>query len=346
MRKTLGIAASVGGIGLFLLAHAVQISNYLGVLQLPSDVKDALMVLASIPTAIAWGVLILGLFSAGYLVYDSGHHRLALAAVRSRGVHVEASSLIIGGLVIVVIGAAIAGVGLWLQSRLPAPTATSNISIGSPAIAIVPAPPPVPITSPAAQSDSVTAAELARAKGELEKAKQEAETAEDARKSALLSVKSDNERMDAALYEMFDAITKEAIPAFTEAGYLVQNWHMKLATADGRRDFIVEIDKIRSAYVKFILHLNRIYFKDYNYYIKELRDDVLGSGGVPDLHGELDKLKILVQALPETSTLDTVRLIAPQLEQFGKTVQSYAGWINKTRNSIRQKRDELAKARQ
>jgi hypothetical protein len=130
MRKTLSIAASVCGIGLFLLSHAVQISNYLGVFQLPSDIKDALIVLASIPTFIAWGVLILGLFSAGYLIYDSGHHTLALGALRKRSFRVDpiigiAIALVTVGLVLFAVRvsslSAAYPVGTFLDVGGPAP---------------------------------------------------------------------------------------------------------------------------------------------------------------------------------------------------------------------------------
>jgi hypothetical protein len=121
MRRVASLVGTVGGIGLFLLNHAIEISNFLGIFQLPADLKEALIVFASIPTLIAWGVLAVGLFCLVYLVRDSGHHTLALAAIRKRGVRVEASQLIGVGLAIivagVVIGAALVGLGLWQQSH-------------------------------------------------------------------------------------------------------------------------------------------------------------------------------------------------------------------------------------
>jgi hypothetical protein len=128
MRKTLGIAASVGGIGLFLLTQAVHISNFLGVLQLPSDIRDALIVLASIPAFIAWGVLFLGLFSGGYLVYDSGHHTAVLAALKKRPFHVD--PILALALCLVVIGLILFAVRISNLST-PKPVVATFFSPGS-----------------------------------------------------------------------------------------------------------------------------------------------------------------------------------------------------------------------
>jgi hypothetical protein len=69
--------------------------------------------------------------------------------------------------------------------------------------------------------------------------------------------------------------------------------------------------------------------------------EALGSARM-DLHGNLDKLKSAVQALPEASTLETVRLIEPRLDEFKKLVQAESIWANQTRDRIRQKRNKLS----
>jgi hypothetical protein len=178
---------------------------------------------------------------------------------------------------------------------------------------------------------------------ELENAKQQARAAEDGRKAAIQSIKTDKERLDAALYEVFDAITKEAMPNYADAGYLTDNWHMKLISPDGRRAVVSEIDRIRPEYVGFINHISRILFKDYNYYMSSIQEVL--QGGRMDLHGNLDKLKATIEALPEASTLQTVRLIEPQLNDFKKLVQAEAVWASQTRDRIRQKRNELAQGK-
>src|ERR1700730_8572199 len=89
MRKLIGIAGGIGGLGVLFLKYAIDISNLLGLLQLPGDLREALIVLSHIPTGIAWVGAALGLFCAGYLVYDSGHHTLALTALKKRSFRVD-----------------------------------------------------------------------------------------------------------------------------------------------------------------------------------------------------------------------------------------------------------------
>jgi hypothetical protein len=118
MRRIASVAGTVGGIGLFLLTHAISISNFLGIFQLPTELKEAMIVLASIPTLIAYGVLAIGLFCLVYLIRDSGHHKLVLVALRNRVVWVE-PYLVPIGLSVIVLGVVIAGTGFWLQSSAP-----------------------------------------------------------------------------------------------------------------------------------------------------------------------------------------------------------------------------------
>jgi hypothetical protein len=121
MRKFIGIAGGVGGIGVLFLKYAVDISNLFGLFQLPGELREALIVLSHIPTGIAWVGAALGLICAGYLVYDSGHHTLALAAIKGRTSRVEHSHLIIGGIGVIVagvlIGVVMLAAGFWMQSK-------------------------------------------------------------------------------------------------------------------------------------------------------------------------------------------------------------------------------------
>ena len=105
MRKIFGIIGTIGGIGLFLLTHAVEISNVLGLFQLPAELKEALIVLSNIPIVLAWGALSIGLLCAGYLVYDSGHHNIVLSTFRKWRFRVDpiigiAVALVVIGLIV------------------------------------------------------------------------------------------------------------------------------------------------------------------------------------------------------------------------------------------------------
>src|SRR5947208_3031239 len=104
MRKPAEIIGGVIGLGLFLLTHAGRIANFLGIFSLPSDLKDALIVLSQIPTAISWGALLVGLFCVGYLIHDSGWHRPVLAGIKTRAPRLEPSHIIIIGLAIAIAG--------------------------------------------------------------------------------------------------------------------------------------------------------------------------------------------------------------------------------------------------
>jgi hypothetical protein len=130
MRRAIEIIGSIVGLGLFLLAYASKIANFLGIFSLPSELKDALIVLSQVPTLISWGALSIGLFCAGYLIHDSGWHRPILAGIKTRAVRMDPSQMIISGLAIIIIGvligAAIIGIGLWQQSKPAVPSSTAQ----------------------------------------------------------------------------------------------------------------------------------------------------------------------------------------------------------------------------
>ena len=129
MRKIVSIFGTISGLGVFLLRYANQISNYLGIFSLPSDLKDALIVLSNISTPLAWGMLVIGLSCLGYLVSDSGHHTAALAAIRKRTLRVEPSYLIILGIILAAVGV---GWQFYREPQRPPLTQTEKDGITKP----------------------------------------------------------------------------------------------------------------------------------------------------------------------------------------------------------------------
>ena len=157
---------------------------------------------------------------------------------------------------------------------------------------------------------------------------------------------TDKERLDLALYEIFDTITKLAMPPYNEARYLPHNWEGKLMGVNERRAFLADMERIRADYVKFLQRMQDIVFKDYYYYRDELRDGVLSGGGYPSLHGDLDDLGNAIRALPNAPVaLNTVRLIAPQIEQFSKKVHVTGTWLADTQEQIRKREMNSRKPR-
>jgi len=130
MRRAVEIIGSIVGLGLFLLAHAGKIANFLGIFSIPSDLKDALIVLSQVPTLISWGALLVGLFCVGYLIHDSDWHRPIIAGIKTRAVRMDPSQIIIGGLAVIIIGvligAAMVGIGLWQQSKPAVPSSMTQ----------------------------------------------------------------------------------------------------------------------------------------------------------------------------------------------------------------------------
>jgi hypothetical protein len=174
----------------------------------------------------------------------------ACSAIKSAAVHIAGKVAWVAKQLepwhVIVVGLLIAIGGLVWQQLRPAPPSASRAS--SAAVSTLQgelvttrreledlkrsrAPSPSAIFTPAQSGPPP----LPPAADQVKALKEELRAAEESRKSALQSVKTDSERVDAALYEMFDAITKEAIPNYAEAGYLVDNWHMKLTSVDGRR---------------------------------------------------------------------------------------------------------------
>ncbi len=138
MRKILGIAGTVGGIGVFVLRYAIDFSNILGLFQLPADVRDALMALSGIPTAIAWVGVMLGLFCAGYLVFDSGHHKFVVAAIPRRARKMDTPQLTaVIGLAIIVVGVVVVGLGIWERLNQPIEVRSFGFATAAPAPPLV-----------------------------------------------------------------------------------------------------------------------------------------------------------------------------------------------------------------
>jgi hypothetical protein len=137
MRKTVKILGTLAALGTAIVTGLGRFSNLLGILGLPDEVKEALVLMSGAPTIVPIAALLIGLFCAGYLVYDSGHHQVAWGIVKGRASRVEHSHLIVSGLIIVVagvvIGAAMIGIGLWLQSKAPSTSTTEQSAPEQPA---------------------------------------------------------------------------------------------------------------------------------------------------------------------------------------------------------------------
>jgi hypothetical protein len=143
MRKTVKILGTLAGLGTAIVTGLGRFSNLLGILGLPDEVKEALVLMSGAPTIVPVAALLIGLFCAGYLVYDSGHHTLALAALKKQPIRVDPSHLIIGGLAVIIAGAVMVGIGLWIQ-----PTSLAVANPSPPVVRQQPAAPAVPSARP------------------------------------------------------------------------------------------------------------------------------------------------------------------------------------------------------
>jgi hypothetical protein len=76
-----------------------------------------------------------------------------------------------------------------------------------------------------------------------------------------VTLPADKERLDSALYEIFDSITKLAIPPYNDSRYLTGNWEGKLMGVTERLAFITEMHRIRIEYVKFLESMQISCFK-------------------------------------------------------------------------------------
>jgi hypothetical protein len=116
MRKPIKILGTFLGIGTAVVTGLGRFSNLLGILGLPDEVKEALVLMSGAPTIVPVVALLIGLFCAGYLVYDSGHHTLALALLKKRTIRVY-PYLIPIGLVLIAIGGIVVGIGAWQKPK-------------------------------------------------------------------------------------------------------------------------------------------------------------------------------------------------------------------------------------
>jgi hypothetical protein len=82
-RTIFELVGIVVGFGSFLLRYANKIANALQFIDLPDDVKQALIAMSQIPTLLAWLAFVVGLLCLGYLIHDShGNKVKALATKR------------------------------------------------------------------------------------------------------------------------------------------------------------------------------------------------------------------------------------------------------------------------
>jgi tRNA_anti-like len=67
------IVATIGAIvslGLFFLTYAKRLADFFAVVHLPADIGEALTKMSNVPTLVSWGGFAIGMFCAGYLVFD------------------------------------------------------------------------------------------------------------------------------------------------------------------------------------------------------------------------------------------------------------------------------------
>ena len=109
----------------------------------------------------------------------------------------------------------------------------------------------------------------------------------------------DRQKLDAALYELFQVLNSHAAIAKRNAEYnLIHNWETRFVN-DGRGVFLGLIDSVRDDVQTALMHINRVtYGKEYAYYLDELRD-ALREDQSSNLLGPLDALRSIAAAVPE-----------------------------------------------
>lgn len=154
---------------------------------------------------------------------------------------------------------------------------------------------------------------------------------------------SDRARLDDALYAIFNVITVCAEPLRRDAEYnLVHNWEAKMASPQqGPAYFLAEIDRVR---VEAAVCFKKIYdmiYKDYNYYMEELRDASV-EVSASKIFGVLDDFKGVVQALPPNPSMVQLRvLVADKHRIFAQGIEEYGRWIGDVRTRVQMKREYI-----
>jgi hypothetical protein len=152
----------------------------------------------------------------------------------------------------------------------------------------------------------------------------------------------DRQKLDAALYELFQVLNSHAANAKRNAEYnLIHNWETRFVN-DGRGVFLGLIDSVRDDVQTALMHINRItYGKEYAYYSDELRD-ALREDQSSNLLGPLDALKSIAAAVPEKLSLEQLRiLMSSQHAVFEKAVEDNGKWLGGALQRVRLKRQAL-----
>ncbi len=154
---------------------------------------------------------------------------------------------------------------------------------------------------------------------------------------------ADRVRLDEALYKMFDTITVIEIPLQREAEYnLVHNWESKMISPTrGPAYFITELDRIRKETGAGHQRIHDLIYKEYNYYMEELRDAAI-EARTTSFFTTLDEFRKVVIELPPNPTMNQLRvLVADKHKAFAQGVADYGRWIGDARRRIEQKRDYI-----
>jgi hypothetical protein len=154
---------------------------------------------------------------------------------------------------------------------------------------------------------------------------------------------TDRARLDDALYKMFDIITIVEMPLQREAEVnLIQNWEQKMLSPTlGPTYFVSEIDRIRKTSTAGHQRIYDIIYKEFNYYMEELRDAAIEKR-TTSFFTALDNFRVVVNALPPNPTMDQLRvLVADKHKLLAQGVEDYGRWIGDARRRIQQKRDYI-----
>jgi hypothetical protein len=110
MRRLIQIGTAIGSFGLLLLSYGNKISNYLGILSLPDDVRKALIAMSEIPTLLAWAIFAVGLAAIAFLIYDT--KRTVFSRIGRNRLILPIASVVFFGL-----GLGVSGVWLFKEYR-------------------------------------------------------------------------------------------------------------------------------------------------------------------------------------------------------------------------------------
>ncbi len=122
MRKIASAIGTVAGFAVLLFRYANRIANTLQFLDLPDDVKTALVAMSQIPTLLAWGAFVIGLLCLGYLIH--GSHGTKIKAIATKRVKL----LFLAAIFFVASLAGATASAIWIYKILNMPTTTQVAS--------------------------------------------------------------------------------------------------------------------------------------------------------------------------------------------------------------------------